>query len=859
MTKRILAAVLALVMSLSILAVPAFAAGSSNTVNLATDGNKITATWAKVTDAASYTVKVFSATGQVASGTVAASAETTYTYTYTATAAGTYTFEVSALYGNGATITTMSNSIGVAYTQTAGKLTFVRGADKSVTVSWTADEKATNGYYVSYTVSGKSTVETTTSATSITISGVDATATVSVTVWYNTEATLKAGSIGSGTLTATGATTGGTTGGTTGTNTSGNVQVNGRVMSWTPINVAGVTYIVKYYYSGSNTPSTIPVTGTSVTVPNGVTKAEVYAVLGASTNIPVGTATFATTGATGGVTVTPGTRTVVWTAVPGVTSYSIYINNMPTVYKQVSTTYFTAQSGITSVTVKYLAGGQYVTIGTVTLPYSGNASGSTGNNVVGGSENYFTSNGLTVAKGTSYSTVTWTADPAATGYLVTYKNLNTNAEETRFTATNAIQLPFSYNDKWYVSVDKWVNGIKTTIGYTTVYPTGTNVGGTTTGTTTTTGTNCTVVSTASASTLTWNSTGAAWYKVYYIVDGQSQATTVTGTSVIIPVGNTSAFTVIVVDSNNTTIAYADVKKATNTGSTNVGNATTVIKNLKLTPKNSWQTTVSWDAVSGAMAYLIMYAPYGSNGTTDTSSLTTSCDIPYGPGSNYVVYVYAILANGGTKMVGEATHIAGSEGSTAEPEDDAADYVTNLKGVAGESKKIKLSWTAAKDAEKYTIYYKRSANSEWIKAGSTSKCAVNITGLTNGVSYDFKVVANGNDSGILTIKPSTTSKTVIAEDPEDVETVTAVPEITSATSSKSGTATIKWSKVEGATSYKVYFAEEGSNTYRSKATVSTNSCTITGLDDGSYKVRVKALVDGEWTALADCTYVSVNVK
>ena len=48
-------------------------------------------------------------------------------------------------------------------------------------------------------------------------------------------------------------------------------------------------------------------------------------------------------------------------------------------------------------------------------------------------------------------------------------------------------------------------------------------------------------------------------------------------------------------------------------------------------------------------------------------------------------------------------------------------------------------------------------------------------------------------------------------------------------------------------------------YRSKATVSTTSCTITGLDDGTYKVRVKALVDGEWTALADCKYVSVTVK
>ena len=112
---------------------------------------------------------------------------------------------------------------------------------------------------------------------------------------------------------------------------------------------------------------------------------------------------------------------------------------------------------------------------------------------------------------------------------------------------------------------------------------------------------------------------------------------------------------------------------------------------------------------------------------------------------------------------------------------------------------------------------------------------------------------------MTISPSATStKVVVADDPEGVETVTEYPVIQSAEGGN-GTATIKWSAVEDAEEYKVYFATQGSNKYSSKATVDGTAVTIKGLDKGTYKVRIKALVDGEWTALSDCDYVTVTVK
>ncbi len=66
-------------------------------------------------------------------------------------------------------------------------------------------------------------------------------------------------------------------------------------------------------------------------------------------------------------------------------------------------------------------------------------------------------------------------------------------------------------------------------------------------------------------------------------------------------------------------------------------------------------------------------------------------------------------------------------------------------------KVVLSWLNTPD-ETYTVYWKRSSSSEWKVAGTTSKHKVNITGLKNGVSYDFKVEIGGEDSEIVTATP-----------------------------------------------------------------------------------------------------------
>ncbi|MCD7847561.1 MAG: SH3 domain-containing protein [Oscillospiraceae bacterium] len=65
--------------------------------------------------------------------------------------------------------------------------------------------------------------------------------------------------------------------------------------------------------------------------------------------------------------------------------------------------------------------------------------------------------------------------------------------------------------------------------------------------------------------------------------------------------------------------------------------------------------------------------------------------------------------------------------------------------------VTLSWDKTKD-DTHTVYWKRSSSDEWKIAGTTAKHKVNITGLKNGVSYDFKVEILGSDSEIVTATP-----------------------------------------------------------------------------------------------------------
>ncbi|MCD8107814.1 MAG: fibronectin type III domain-containing protein [Oscillospiraceae bacterium] len=67
----------------------------------------------------------------------------------------------------------------------------------------------------------------------------------------------------------------------------------------------------------------------------------------------------------------------------------------------------------------------------------------------------------------------------------------------------------------------------------------------------------------------------------------------------------------------------------------------------------------------------------------------------------------------------------------------------LSCTAGDCR-VTLSWEDAGE-ESYSVYWKRTSSDSWKLAGTTSKHKVNITGLSNDISYDFKVEIGGEFS------------------------------------------------------------------------------------------------------------------
>lgn len=272
--------------------------------------------------------------------------------------------------------------------------------------------------------------------------------------------------------------------------------------------------------------------------------------------------------------------------------------------------------------------------------------------------------------------------------------------------------------------------------------------------------------------------------------------------------------------------------------------------------------VCWYAVDRGVQYDI-YLDGGDKPYTMT--VLTEFTVPSGHTEISVRYT----ADGkehtvGTLKLSETGKFIDDKGTMGE-----ANGISGFEAKSGTSKKIKLSWDAFDGAEKYTIYYKKSSSSKWTKAGATAKCSATISGLSNGTSYDFKIAVGDVESGVATIKPSTTDQTVKADN-EEKDNETALPVITStkqvsSSSVKDGKkmerkgVSLNWSTVKGATKYKVYMATGNSNTYKQVFSVYDTSALVDNLEEGTYKFRITAYVDGVWTKLADCDYVKFTVE
>ena len=155
-------------------------------------------------------------------------------------------------------------------------------------------------------------------------------------------------------------------------------------------------------------------------------------------------------------------------------------------------------------------------------------------------------------------------------------------------------------------------------------------------------------------------------------------------------------------------------------------------------------------------------------------------------------------------------------------------VSSLKAT-GYSTKVKLSWSKATGAKGYQVYLYEDG--KWVKQPTTSKTSCTVTGLDSVTTYKFRVRPYAKvGSKSLYGEWKTVSKSTTIGKPTSVE----FSDITETS------ATVKWNKIPGATSYRINYVNSD-NGYSLTTTSDTESLTLKALGKGAtYKVKIAAL-------------------
>jgi fibronectin type 3 domain-containing protein len=205
-----------------------------------------------------------------------------------------------------------------------------------------------------------------------------------------------------------------------------------------------------------------------------------------------------------------------------------------------------------------------------------------------------------------------------------------------------------------------------------------------------------------------------------------------------------------------------------------------------------QANLSWATSPDATSYTIYYGPTaGVTKATATNSVTnvTATTSTVSGLLNGTTYYFVVTAVNG---VGES--VASSEVSVTPLAKPQGITVTAGDGQAT------VAWSPVTGATSYSIYYATSAGVTTVTGTPFVNAATPqvITGLTNGTTYYFVVVAqNGSGSSILSSEKSATP----AVTPQPPPNPTGV-----AAAAGTGQVTVTWNTVIGADSYNVYYLQ-----------------------------------------------------
>jgi hypothetical protein len=762
----------------------------TNLTNATPTNNSATLNWTAVANATRYTIQYKTST---ATTWTTAGSSTTNSYNLTGlTALTSYNWQVMANCSGYSTTSGTFTTAEIPCSAPAG-LASSNISSNSATITWTGN--GAMNYTVQYKSSTSSTwiTATTTSNTSFTITGLNA------STAYNIQVKASCSTATSTTNFTTIATT---CNPPTGLTSSG-ITSSAANLSWTAVSGA-TNYTVQYKASTSTTWITITPSTTTTQSLTGLLASTTYNwQVKASCSTGYTAATLTTTAAscsapTGLATSNIGSNSanLTWTAVSGtaVTGYTIQYR------LSTSTTWLTAG---TSTSASFSLTG-LAPASTYSWQVMANCSGYS----VAGTLTTIcnTPTGLASSNiASTTATVGWTAVSGATSYTVQYRTSSSTTWLTAGTATtnsyNLTSLTASTAYSWQVKAN--CSSYSTTGSFTTtaapcVAPSGLtaiNVG-------------------SNAATLSWGAVSRATnYTVQYRVSTATTWTTVANiTATSYNLASLTASTGYTWQVMANCSGYSTT--ATFTTSALTCNAPTGLTSSSIT---STGATLTWTAVSNAVNYVVQYKTSTATTWTTAATVTTNTYNLTGlvGGTAYNWQVKASCSTGYTSA--NFTTAVNTPSSCAAP---AGMNTTNVSYTS-----VTLVWNSVPGASTYTIQYKRSSSSTWITAATVSTTNYNLSGLSTSTAYNWRVKTNcsnyTSNVNFTTLSPDCTTPTNLT-----TNSVTAT------------SAMLGWSAKNGISSYSLQYKLSTNNNWTT-VNVSTNTYTVTGLSAGkSYNWRVK---------------------
>lgn len=229
---------------------------------------------------------------------------------------------------------------------------------------------------------------------------------------------------------------------------------------------------------------------------------------------------------------------------------------------------------------------------------------------------------------------------------------------------------------------------------------------------------------------------------------------------------------------------------------------------------SQSVSLSWNSISDSDGYKVYYG-------TSTGTYGSPIDV-----SNATSYQVTGLTNGTTyyfvvRAYNTAGNGAASNEVSAVPQPPAPSAPT-LNSVTLGDQTATMSWGSVSGATSYKIKYGTSTGSYGSPVSVGNVTSYEVTGLTNGTTYYFVVIASngGGDSGVSNEISAT-----------PVNPIPSAPTLNSVTPGDQ-TATMAWGAASGATSYKIKYGTS-TGSYGSPVSVgNVTSYEVTGLTNGT---------------------------